>query len=404
MRALYHHRTQGREVEAVHICGLAGGLEQMGYEVEIIGPPGVDVNADVVASAPVKGKAGLLRTLAQRAPQALFECLEIGYNAAAAPRLWQAASERPAFIYERYALYNAAGALVSRLRGIPLVLEVNDTVHVDRTRQGKSLVMRPLAAWFERRIMRQATGIAVVSSYLKDLLVREGVPADRIIVTPNAVDPARFSPERVDRTATRARLGIADRTVVGFAGSFTKWHGVEMLIQAFASLAFRYPDATLLLVGDGARRSASEELVRKLGISDRAVFTGRVPHAEIPGYMAAMDIGVMPDSNTFGSPVKIFEYMAMGCAPVAPRYGPLEESFVDGESGLLFAPRDVQSMAGCLERLLAHPEERAAVGRAARRKVETQHQWVHNARAVLDLLARHQAASPQPLQPAPQVE
>lgn len=386
MRALYHHRTQGRDVEAVHIRGLAGGLQELGCEVEIVGPPGVNIDPNSLA-APTTGKRlSPLGRIARSAPQVLFECMEIGYNLIAIPRLLALCRRAPVdLIYERYALYNVSAVVVGRLTGAPVVLEVNDTAHVDRTRQGKSLVMPRLADRFERWIFRNATGMVVVSGYLRDQLVARGVPAERVRVTPNAVEPERFDPGRFPGETVRARFGLEGTAVIGFAGSFTKWHGVEFLIRAFAALGQEFPASRLLLVGDGARRADAEQLARDLGIAERVVFTGKVPHADIPEYVAAMDVGVMPASNVFGSPMKVFEYMAMGRPPVAPRYGPLEEAVDDGENGLLFPPEDEPALTACLRRLLEDSSLREALGAAARRKVLSRHLWVHNAQAVLNL-------------------
>jgi glycosyltransferase involved in cell wall biosynthesis len=386
VRVIYHHRTQGRDVEAVHIRGLSGGLEQLGFEVEVVGPPGVEANPNTVASA-ATGKAGTpWGAIARKMPQLGFELLELGYNLAALPRLLaRCRRDKPAFIYERYALYNAAGVLAGRLARIPVVLEVNDTAKVDRTRQGKKLVMPALAARVERFIFRQATGMTVVSGYLRDQLVEMGVPPERVLVTPNAVDAECFDPERRDGSTVRARLGLRDSVVVGFAGSFAKWHGVDFLIRTCARLMPEFPDLRLLLIGDGDRRPVSEALAAELGVADRVIFTGRVPHSAIPEYVAAMDVGVMPASNVFGSPMKIFEYMAMGRPAVGPRYLPLEEAIDDGRTGLLFTPDSEEELTGCLRELLQDPERRRRMGRAAREKVLGRHLWVHNARAVVEL-------------------
>lgn len=387
MRAIYHHRTQGRDVEAVHIHGLCRGLEQLGFEVEIVSPPGVDTDPNSTRSPVTRKEGTLLGRLARSLPQFLFEWMEIAYNAVAIPRLWKRCRAlRPALIYERYALYNVAAVVVGRLTGTPVVLEVNETVGVDRTRQGKRITMPWLARWFERRLLCGASGIVVVSGYLREYVERSGVAPARVRVTPNAVDAARFDPERVDGAAVRSRCGLERTTVVGFAGSFTKWHGVELLLQAASRLAPEFPELRLLLVGDGARRQRAEELAAELAIADRVCFTGKIPHAQMPGYLAAMDLGVMPASNLYGSPMKVFEYMAMGRPAVAPRYGPLEEAVDSGENGLLFHPNDVDDLTACLRSLLEDAGYRQALGAAARRKVLARHQWVHNARVVLDLV------------------
>lgn len=388
MRVLYHHRTQGRDVEAVHIRGLAGGLEELGYQVEIVGPPGVRTDANAVVAHAAAPRASVWSWAARRVPQLVFELMEIGYNLAAIPRLWsRCRGEKPAAIYERYALYNAAGVVTGKLAGIPVVLELNDTVHVDRTRQGKRLVMPWLAAWFERQILKNATGIVVVSGYLKDQLVKSGLPAERIRVTPNAVDPARFDPARVDGRSVRETYGLADDVVVGFAGCFAKWHGVDHLVRAMGKLAAEFPRARLLMVGDGPKRQEAVDLAAELGIGDRVAFTGKVPHAEMPEYVAAMDIGVMPASNLFGSPMKVYEYMAMGRPAVAPRYIPLEEAIDEGRTGLMFDPNDEAGLARCLRTLLADDTLRRNCGAAGREKVLSKHCWRHNAAVVMDLAA-----------------
>ena len=388
MRVLYHHRTQGRDVEAIHIHGFCAGMRQLGYDVEIVGPPGVQTNPNAVAAS-----AGKRRTLwgwvARHAPQLLFEFLEIGYNAVAVARLWRRCrASSPALIYERYALYNAAAVLVGRLARTPVVLEVNETAGVDRLRHGKTLVMPGLARRFERLILRRASGIVVVSGYLRDQILALGIPSERVVVTPNAVDVGRFDPEKADSASIRARYGLEGKTIIGFAGSFARWHRVDLLLRACGRLMPEHKDIAILLVGDGARRSEAEALAQDLGIADRVVFTGKIAHSDIPAYIGAMDIGVMPESNLFGSPMKVFEYMAMGRPPVAPAYGPLQEAICEGQDGLLFQPGDEAGLARCLRDLVADPERRRALGAAARRKVLSCHQWVHNAQAVLELIAQ----------------
>jgi len=388
VKALYHHRTQGRGVEAVHIHGVCGGLEKLGYEVEIIGPPGVTTDPNIVVAAEA-GKTGTSwGVIAKKAPQWLFELMEIGYNLVAIPRVLKRCRElQPELIYERYSLYNVTAAFVSAMTGVPLVLEVNDTVGTDRTRQGKSIRMKPVARVFERWIFKRTAGITVVSGYLKDQVISSGVPSEKIAVTPNAVDVDRFDRSRVDGTALRERLGLKGKTVIGFAGSFTKWHGLDLLVQAFANVSPELREARLLLVGDGVTMEDTRALVEALGITDRVVFTGKVGHADVPEHMAAMDVGVMPESNVFGSPMKVYEYLAMGVPAVGPRYGPLEEAIVDGEDGLIFTPGDVDGLTAALRSLVADTETRRAMGESGRRKVVSRHQWVHNAEAVVHLVS-----------------
>jgi glycosyltransferase involved in cell wall biosynthesis len=213
------------------------------------------------------------------------------------------------------------------------------------------------------------------------------VPRERIRVTPNAVEADRFDPTRTTGEALRQELGWEQSVVLGFVGSFARWHRVDFLLEVFARLAPGYPGLRLLLVGDGAQREAIEQMAVDLGVRDRVVFTGRVPHSGIPDHIAAMDVGIMPASNPFGSPMKIFEYMAMGRAAVGPRYIPLEEAIDHGESGLLFPPDDAAALESCLRSLIEDEALRRRLGEAGRRRVLSRHLWEHNAQAVVDLVS-----------------
>src|SRR4051794_15733650 len=187
MRFVYHHRTRGRAVEGVHIRGIASGLRELGHEVAVVGPPGVTLEeqGSDQAHAP-SWKSRLWDTFSHHCPEALFELAEVAYGLAGAVRLARAGRrERADAIYERYAFFNAAGVLAARARHIPLLLEVNDTVAVERERHGNPLLLRGLAERIERHVFGGAAALFVVSEYLRDLLIERGVPADKIVVTPN---------------------------------------------------------------------------------------------------------------------------------------------------------------------------------------------------------------------------
>jgi glycosyltransferase involved in cell wall biosynthesis len=391
MRFIYHHRTRGSGVEGVHIRGIADGLEQLGHPVAIVSPPGVEVaepgDRQEVGTGP-PGRSALRRlwdVFSRHCPEFGFEVAEAVYSLVALPRLVRACRRlRPDAIYERYAFFNAAGLLAARACGVPLLLEVNDSVAVERERRGNRLVLGALARLIERRVFRGAGACFVVSNYLRDLLTAQGVASERILVTPNAIDPGRFDPARAAAVGLRARLGLEGRVVIGFVGSFLSWHGIELLMRVVPPVLQRFPNAAFLMVGDGSRREPAEKEAAAHGVANRVVFTGQVPHSAVPEYMAAMDVGLMPHSNRFGSPVKIFEYMAMGVVPVGPRLGPLEEAIDHGENGLLFTPEDETGLREALERLLADPALRARLGAAARATVLARHLWTHNAAAIAD--------------------
>ena len=199
---------------------------------------------------------------------------------------------------------------------------------------------------------------------------------------PNAVDPVEFQTP-ADGAAVRRTHGLGDAIVVGFVGWFVEWHRVELLIEACADLCHRHERLRVLLIAEGPLQSALAAQAEQLGIAGRVVFAGSVAHDAVPAHVAAMDICVVPHSNEYRSPIKLFEYMGQGRAVVAPRTEPIEMVVRDGENGLLFAPGSAPALAQAIERLVANPADRGRMGAQAREDVLGQHTWRHNAEAVL---------------------
>ena len=397
MRILMHHRTQGHGVESVHLLGMANAFRRAGAEVEIVSPPGVVLGKG--GEPPVRrgGLGGLWHVLAARMPEAVFELMEIAYNVPALGRLRTALKQAPTdFLYERYAYFNVSGALAARLRRVPLVLEVNYTTRTKLYRKRSRLLM-PLARALERFVFRRAAVINAVTGELRRQVIAAGADPSRVVVTPNAADPERFRPE-ISGAAVRARFGLGDAPVIGFTGQVVPWHGVDLLIDGLPEILRRIPDARLFLVGDGPARPGLEAQARERGVSDRVIFAGWVVHQSLPEHIAVFDVAVQPNSNDYASPVKIYEYMAMGKPVVAPRLGPLEEGIADG-AGILFPPRNVPAMADAIAGLLADDGRRRAMGARAREHILAHHTWDRNAARVFGALSSVSAVR----EPAPAV-
>ena len=360
-----------------------------GAEVAIVSPPGVIVNtAAESGTAAANGSRKATprtpwRALAERLPEFLFELAEIAYNVPAYFRLRRALrSFRADALYERYAFFNVAGALAARAARVPLVLEVNYTADTPLFRK-RSRVLRPLARAAERFVFRRATLIGAVSTVLQRQVEAGGIPGERVVTLPNAADPDRFRADLSGRDV-RERYGLNGGPVVGFTGAFFPWHGVRLLLDALPGLLREMPQTSVLLVGDGPERRALEEQVRRAGLSDRVRFTGYVGHDELPAHVAAFDVAVMPDSNEYGSPMKIYEYMAMGKPVVGPRLGPLEDGIKDGETGILFERLDATALEVAIATLLRDESRRIRMGRRAREHVLASHTWARNAERILE--------------------
>lgn len=387
---LYHHRTQGRGAEGVHITGIVRGLRRSGCHVEMLSPPGVDPfrTAGAYLYGETRGPLGRLWTwISARAPQALFELLELGYNVARKAALERAlAAARPAMIYERYAFFLWITAALSRRRGVPLVLEVNEISGLPRARP---LLLEGLAKRIERYVFSQAALIVTVSSFLKEKLTAAGVDPSKVAVVPNGVDAELFSPRPAERERVRRGLGLEQSLVIGFAGWIDPWDRLPFLLEAFREVAVADPRLHLLLIGEaagkGVSRSEVSRSITRLGLGRRVTHLPGVAREEMPAHIGAMDVCVLPHSNPFGSPVVLFEFLAMGKPVLAPSVPPVLDVLSSGENGLVFQTGDRSALRDALRRLTQDGELRASLGRRARECVEERHSWDEKAKLILRL-------------------
>jgi glycosyltransferase involved in cell wall biosynthesis len=392
MNVLYHHRTRGEDVEGVHIRGIIAGLRGLGHSVDVVSPPGVDVERSHRPARVAHGqrRASPWSLLSRKAPEVLFESIEVAYNAFAWPTLELKLSRGDyQLLYERYALFSLAGVVAARRHRLPLILEVNDSAVVSRIRP---LELTAAARRVERFVWQRADAIVTITSYFRDLILEAGVPAERVHVIPNAVDDDAFT--AAPATGLRARLGLDGKVVIGYVGAFNHWRRLDLLVAAFAAVAARHPSAHLVLIGDGPDKSAIADQARRLGVDGRVSFTGKVPHAEIPAHLDAIDIAVIPHSNTYGSPMKLFEYMAAGKLVVAPWLPPIVSVIGEDDGGVLFPPLDAAGLERALDGLCSDGERRARLGARAREKVLAGYVWRRHAATILAIHASLGEARP----------
>ncbi len=298
------------------------------------------------------------------------------------------------FVWQRHDLFHTAGLDLARRLGRPSVLFVPATTVWEAERWGTHRpVWGPLLERVgERPALGRADLVACGSPEVAEQVVRLGVAPERTIVTPTGVDLDLFTDAEADRAAERERLGLTDRFVVGWVGSFRPFHAIERAIDAVEGL----PDASLLLVGDGPERPAIEALARSRGV--HAVFTGTVGHDRLPAHLAAMDVGLVlaATGGAFHySPLKLAEYLAAGLAVVAPSVGPVSSRITDGVDALLVPPGDAPALAAAVRRLHDHPALRGRIATTGRAAARAHWSWDEQVRRVLDAL-RQQSRPEQP--------
>jgi glycosyltransferase involved in cell wall biosynthesis len=370
----------------------AAGARRFGASWIITPSETVDAEGALAFTIPSRGGDP---ASSSRVPLVVKTALKDGRQAVRAERFRRAAPPavsrncEPAFVWQHHDLFARTGAAIARDVGAPLV----SYVHAPQVWEAASWgVQRPgwghlLERYGERPALLESDVVACVSAEVARELGRFGVDATRIVVSPMAVDPERFRPDPDAGARVRRELGIGDGPVIGWAGTFRGFHGVEDLVEAFSRLDGSDPRARLLLVGAGPARENVEVLARRLRIEERVRFTDGVPHVEMPSHLAAMDVAVASANPNVGfhySPQKLREYLACGCAAIAPAIGEVPEAVTDGRDALLYRAGDVDDLESKLRELLDAPERRAALANAGREHVIATATWDVRLRDLLD--------------------
>ncbi|MGH6878502.1 MAG: glycosyltransferase family 4 protein, partial [Rhizomicrobium sp.] len=380
MRILYHHRIGSKDGQAVHLEELVAALRKAGHEVRLVGP-------ESFARASFGHEPALIDALKRFVPKFIYELMELGYNIPAFFRLLQAGRRfNPDIVYERYNLYLLAGIWFKRLRSVPLILEVNAPLVRERASFG-GLGLAFLAVILERWVWRNADFVLPVTGVLADEIRAAGTPAERIMIIPNAIDPANF-PSDDDGGAVRKTLGLQEQVVLGFTGFVRDWHGLDRVLKLLARDDIPR-DLHFLIVGDGPAIPKLTIEARELGVANRITFAGLVGRDRLAGHVAAFDIGLLPDCVAYCSPLKLFEYMAAGKAIVAPDQPNIREVLEDRVSCLLFPPDNSEAMVDAILALAGDKALRDRLGGAARALVSSRgYTWRHNADRVGAMAAK----------------
>lgn len=395
-----------------HISGVVNGLLEQGYGVDFVG-----------AEAPVG-----LRPAARWRPVPLmkhfgmpFEANYYRYHFKVVREALESFDPRNfSFVYQRMSIGNYAGAEIARKWHLPLVIEYNGSEVWVAKHWGTPLRYHAIGARAEEAVLKHAHLVVTVSDVLRDELVEKGIPPERIVSYPNGIDPQIFDPARFpadNRRTLLGNLGIPeDVTLATFVGTFGLWHGTEVLAEVIQKWAERDPDELrrlklhFLLIGDGLRLTRVKEMLAGAA-APFVTFTGLIEQGKTPGYLAASDILLSPHvpnadgTRFFGSPTKLFEYMAMSKGIVASDLDQIGEVLspslratalptgdvplaTDLSRSILTTPGSREELEAGIRFLASHPQWRAHLGRRAREAALSNYTWGHHVRAILDGLER----------------
>jgi glycosyltransferase involved in cell wall biosynthesis len=368
---------------AAHTKGVLNGLVANGLRVELYGPEAFDGIADGVTVRCVP-----LRALYHIVPWLTF--------AAYSDELVRAAAGTKAdFVYQRLTLGSFAGPELARRLNVPFVLEYNGSeVWSIRNWGSGRLPLDDVLLALERKNTTEASLIVVVSEVLQEELIGFGIEPARILVNPNGVDLNRLEPYR-SRSAEqwREKLGREHAATIGFVGTFGLWHGVLELPEIAARVRDKRHDARWILIGDGRLHDQVRARIDELGLGDRIELTGIVRHEHTLELLAACDICISPHienpdgTRFFGSPTKLFEYMALAKPIVASNLEQIGEVLENERTALLCPPGDPTAAAAAVVRLLDDEKLRGRLGAAALDEVREKYSWDLHVRRILEALA-----------------
>lgn len=302
---------------------------------------------------------------------------------------------KPSFIYHRSALNQFSAIEFAIEHNVPLILEYNGSeVWIQNNWATSRLKTTEISEKIEMLCFEKASLIVCVSQPLKDQLLGLGVEEEKIIVVPNGVDIDKYNPD-VDGKPIRNKYGIKENTVVvGFIGTFGAWHGTDVLAEAAVEILGDdqegCQDIRFMFIGDGMMMPKVRDIVKDGGIESYCIFTGIVPQNEGRDYMAACDVLVSPTvpnpdgTPFFGSPTKLFEYMAMGKAIIVSDMDQMGEICMDRVTALMPAPGDREGLVKAILELAENVSLRVELGRNARKEVCEKYTWKIQTQKIMD--------------------
>lgn len=373
--------VDGQKGASSHIRGFVGALKEQGHEITLLTSVPVkncalDIPIRIIPPpAFIDGFAGDTSTREFRALKHVF------YNSSIESVLQElVAKDPPDLVYERYSPFSAAGALFCRKQKLPHILEVNAPL-ADQGKRYRKQALQDASEFLEKTAFSQAGLLVTLTEELKEWLIAEGAPEKKVRVRPSGVDPQLFSQEG---PSYKSRFGT--KIVLGFVGSLKQWHDIDLLAKLFRKLS-QDPRYHLLVIGDGPMRGVVEALAADL--PNQVTLTGAIEQEEVPLYLRAVDIALAPYPEMelfYFSPLKVYEYMAMGKAVVATKIGQLKTLVKDGKCGRLVSLGDDEGWVKAISELADNPELRRKLGESAAQEIQRNHSWKKRAEEFTEIL------------------
>jgi glycosyltransferase involved in cell wall biosynthesis len=355
-----------------HVLGVISGFRSMGWEVTpyIVG--------DRVPSALRNSER---RLVGRRVNALMADLARLAFRPWVARSAWRQLRGQVDWVYERLASFQAMG-MPFRRAGIPWILETNALLYEEAAVERRTVVLAECARRLEFAAYRKCDVLVSISETLKDLIVRKaGISADKVLAIPNGVDTEFFDAAR--HPPRRLFSGFA----VVYAGSLAAWQGLDLFLYAMASARKKHLPVQLVIGGDGPIRDELEQLVRKLELTESVRFLGKVPQDQVPELIAGGDIAYsghfdLGGGPVFRSPLKLYEYMAMGKPVLGSAVGDAKVLIGNDRHGFLFTPGDTNDLERALLKAYSARERLGEMGIAAREEIVRHHSWSARTRSI----------------------
>jgi len=375
IKILYHHRIASKDGQYVHIAEIVNALKELGHEIIMVEPNSINQKEFGESS-------NLVQSIRNFLPGFIHEIIEFFYTFYDFVKLRQAIKQyQPDCIYERYNLYLPSGIWAKKYFKLPLILEVNSPLYEER-KNNNGISLDFLAKWSERYVWKNADHVLPVTQVLADIIAEQGVNNEKMTVIHNGINLANFPWPPVFSEQISQRYQLEGKLILGFVGFVREWHRLDRVLDAIAD----HPKDNwhLFLVGDGPGRIPLEKHAEHLGISDKLTITGVVSRDKMPQYQSVFDLALQPDVTRYASPLKMFEYMALGKAILAPDMANIKEILTANENALLFSGEE--DFKEKLIYLCQNEELRKTLGQNAKQTIDDRgFYWLKNANKIESL-------------------
>jgi len=371
-----------------HLKGVIDGFRKLGYKTNIISSDylyGIDRVKDFYLLSP---KYSICKNIPD-IPELIYNFQIYSFI----KKNWRLFN--PSFIYQRYSKGNFVSLLLKRKFQVPFICEYNGSLSwISKKWYGHKVFHEKLINNIELLNLKYSDIIVVVSEEMKEELLQKGIDERKILVNPNGVDINVYSPN-IDGSEIKQKYNLSNSQVlIGFIGTFGKWHGAEVLTEAFGMLLRENPNLKeslfLILIGDGITMSEVKQKINQYNIEKNVILTGQIPQSMGPKYLSICDILVSPHIPTpdgtkfFGSPTKLFEYMAMGKPIIASNLNQIGRILENEVTAILTKPGDPYSIKDAILKLINNKELCDFIAKNAREKVISEYTWEKNVSRVIE--------------------